>query len=290
MRRIAVTLTLALAAGCTDDPVAPTEGKTQVELKIVSLDPTTVFLEGGTTITVTTENGCAPAAMTATVADVPVTLAASGPDTWTFTAPALARTAASAEPLVLTCASHPAPDQFEYAPGKNTATATLTYDPALEPAPTVTGNAPTGDRASVLAHPFVVFDRAIDAASITPTSVRIEGVEATVSWDAATRTATLTPVQKLAFATSYKVVVAPAVKTALSGKTLAAAFEWTFSTRRQGDGDPWLGTIAPGAGTARATDGLKVVGTVGAVDPVGHARTASGSYKVQAGFTYSPAR
>jgi hypothetical protein len=80
------------------------------------------------------------------------------------------------------------------------------------------------------------FDEAMDAASITPATFSLSRggtpVAADVAYDAATRTATLTPQAPLADATSYTATVqggASGVKD-LAGNALAADRTWTFVT------------------------------------------------------------
>jgi hypothetical protein len=84
------------------------------------------------------------------------------------------------------------------------------------------------------------FSEPMDPATITTSSVGLAtasgtAVPATVSYDAATRTATLTPTAALAFGTQYRVTVEggptdPRVKD-VAGNALAADTTWTFTTQ-----------------------------------------------------------
>ena len=113
-------------------------------------------------------------------------------------------------------------------------------------APTVTGVDPAGGTTGVLTSTTVkvTFSEPMDPTSVTDTSVQLQAaggsfVAAGVAYDAATRTATLTPSAALATGATYTVVVhggsgAGAV-TDTSGKPMAADFTSTFTTT---DGSP----------------------------------------------------
>ena len=107
---------------------------------------------------------------------------------------------------------------------------------ALAPA-TVTSKTP-GDAAtevSVLASPTVTFSRAMDATSLTNSSLTLtpaggSPVSATVSCDSPCRTATLAPSAQLAIVTTYTVQLTAAAKSS-DGIPLASGTSWTFVTR-----------------------------------------------------------
>ena len=86
---------------------------------------------------------------------------------------------------------------------------------------------------AVAAAPSAVFSRAMDGATITDSSFTLEGpggaVPASVAYDPATRTATLTPSASLAHATTYTARLATSI-TADDGVVLDAAVSWTFTT------------------------------------------------------------
>lgn len=80
----------------------------------------------------------------------------------------------------------------------------------------------------------VEFDQPMDARSLTAETFMLaasEGtIEATVAYDAATRTATLTPAAPLALGTTYSVTLSSAVRD-VGGQSLGAGTVWSFTTR-----------------------------------------------------------
>ena len=121
------------------------------------------------------------------------------------------------------------------------------YEPsgADTTAPTVTGVAPASGATSVSAsaNATATFSEAMSAASITTTNFELRGpggtlVPAAVSYDAASRTATLNPTAALAASTAYTATVkggATGVKD-LAGNALATDRTWTFTTAASGGG------------------------------------------------------
>ncbi len=120
-------------------------------------------------------------------------------------------------------------------------------------APTVKSVNPFAGASGVLTttNALVTFMEAMDPATIiaanvflrTPTSTV---VPATLSYTAATNTATIVPTSSLAYSTTYTGVVKAAVKD-LAGNAMAADFTWTFTTSApppppptQGPGGPVL--------------------------------------------------
>ncbi|MDA0168656.1 Ig-like domain-containing protein [Solirubrobacter taibaiensis] len=95
------------------------------------------------------------------------------------------------------------------------------------------GDGATGASATV--RPTATFSRDLDAATVTSSSFTLEPaaggspVAASVSYDNATRTATLRPTAPLAFSTAYRARVSTAVKSA-DGIALAGAVTWVFTT------------------------------------------------------------
>jgi hypothetical protein len=102
-------------------------------------------------------------------------------------------------------------------------------------APTVTTRTPapgaTGTAIGVA--PTATFSRAMDATTIGATSFTLTGpsgaVTATVSYNTATNTATLTPSAALAETTTYTATLTTAIKAA-DGVALASAVSWSFTT------------------------------------------------------------
>jgi hypothetical protein len=111
--------------------------------------------------------------------------------------------------------------------------------------PTVTGISPAAGAVGVAVATSVraTFSEAIDPATVTATTFELldpglTPVPATVSYDAAARTATLTPTAPLAAASTYTARVrgggAGARVTDMRGNALAADVTWSFTTSSQG--------------------------------------------------------
>jgi fibronectin type 3 domain-containing protein len=108
----------------------------------------------------------------------------------------------------------------------------------LATAPTVTQTVPQDGEASVsrLVKPKATFSRAMDPATVTSSSFTLRRasdgtlVPATVGYDAATASATLTPSSALAFNAAYTARLEATVKAA-DGTALAAPVTWTFTTQ-----------------------------------------------------------
>jgi Domain of unknown function (DUF4082)/Malectin domain/Bacterial Ig-like domain len=102
--------------------------------------------------------------------------------------------------------------------------------------PTVTSTVPGSDEtdASVGSFPRATFSRAMDASTINGATVSLTGpagaVPATVSFDAPSTTATLTPSAPLAFSTTYTMTLASSVKSS-DGAPLGTPYTWQFTTQ-----------------------------------------------------------
>lgn len=126
---------------------------------------------------------------------------------------------------------------------------------ASVPAPTVTSTTPADGAASVPvdAAPTATFSRAVDPSTVTSTSFTLTGpsgaVASSVSYDATSRTAMLTPTAALAAGTAYTARVGTAVH-ASDGTPLAAATSWTFTTAPAAR--PQATALAPLAGSSDA--------------------------------------
>jgi hypothetical protein len=118
---------------------------------------------------------------------------------------------------------------------------------AVEVMPSVPSGPPAvtqvnpGDGATSIAataQPSATFSRAMDPSTITASTFTLtpsgggSPVAATVAYDAATRTATLTPSATLSFSTTYVARLSTSVK-ADDGTPLANAVSWTFTTMTQ---------------------------------------------------------
>jgi PKD repeat protein len=153
--------------------------------------------------------------------------------------------------------------------------------PSQGNAPTVTGVSPANGATGVAVGGSVqvTFSEALDPTTVSASTVQLLGpsgaaVAATVSYNATTFTATLTPSAALGYSTAYTVLVhggtmAPVVKDT-AGNALAANFSSTFTTASQTAGPP-----VASAGPAKS-------------GPEGTAVTFAGSVTAgQAPLTYS---
>ncbi len=97
----------------------------------------------------------------------------------------------------------------------------------------------------------VTFSKDLDPTTVNGTSVSLTGpggaVPASVTYDAPTRTAILTPSSQLALATSYTAHVTLGIKAA-DGAPLDAASDWTFTTSLTAAVGPTLVSRDPGSG------------------------------------------
>ena len=121
-------------------------------------------------------------------------------------------------------------------------TVTVTPDPADSSPPAVTGTVPPAGATGVhvssspvstapdlyLPAIRVTFSEAMESATITAGSFTVDGVTGTVSYDAATRTATFQPNAPLGTLATYTVRLTSAIRN-LNGTALAP-FSWQFST------------------------------------------------------------
>ena len=129
---------------------------------------------------------------------------------------------------------------MESAPAR--VTVTVTPDPADSSPPTVTGTVPAAGATGVhvstdpvstapdLYLPAVraTFSEAMESATITADSFTVDGISGTVTYDAATRTATFQPGAPLGTLATYTARLTSAIRN-LNGTPLAP-FSWQFST------------------------------------------------------------
>ncbi len=125
--------------------------------------------------------------------------------------------------------------------------------------PTVTSTTPASGSTAVAVTSTVraVFSEAIDPATVGGSTFELRNaanavVASTVTYDAATRTATLAPSSSLATSSSYTATVRggttdPRIKD-LAGNALASSVSWSFTTNSQSSGCPcsaWPPTATP---------------------------------------------
>lgn len=124
--------------------------------------------------------------------------------------------------------------------------------------PSVTSVTPADQSTSAATNSQVkiVFSKDIDASTVTASSITLRlsssgaFVSGTVSYDAASRTATFTPASALSFSTAYTVTVANTVRSA-TGVALTQNFQSTFSTAAPPDvTPPTIVSVAPSNGAA----------------------------------------
>ena len=114
------------------------------------------------------------------------------------------------------------------------------------PAPLASGVSPATDvRAQ--------FSRALDGATVTGSTFTLTApggaaVAATVSYDAATRTARLLPSAQLAQLSTYTATLTTGIRASDDGEPLASAVTWTFSTSSGATPPPVATTLSPAAG------------------------------------------
>lgn len=96
--------------------------------------------------------------------------------------------------------------------------------------PAVIGRHPLGEDVSTLVRPTIQFSEAMDETTLVRANLRIDQVDAFPSWDASTRTVTLSPRRPLYPGRRYTVVVSRSVRDR-AGNPLGADVTWTFRTR-----------------------------------------------------------
>ncbi len=288
---------LAAAAACTK-PVTPakTFDETALVLRIVSVTPDTVAPDGSERVTVATRHGCALADATLSLDGAPVAdLRSATPGTFQFAAPVRDTAAKVSVPLELRCAKPLEGAAYAVA----TASASLSYDPALEAAPFVQSHSPVGDGVARTAKVVVLFSRPMAAGSITDTTVGIDGVPGTTTYDEASRTATFAPAATLAAGATYTAFVkggADGVRSVrdrpLELRLPAAGAEgaperdaWSFTTLCEGCGVPAkvVGDIGSAAGLSQNAKYklFSITGQAGS-PVVGSASGTAG--RIEAGF------
>jgi len=116
-------------------------------------------------------------------------------------------------------------------------------------APSVTATFPeNGDEYVATGSVFkVTFSEAMDPATLNEANFSIAGVTGTIDYDAATRTAILTPGMPLGNNTTYTATLATGV-TDLAGNPLVAPVQWTVTTIPQETVLPYVVSTFPSAG------------------------------------------
>jgi hypothetical protein len=130
---------------------------------------------------------------------------------------------------------------------------TFTTQDAVPPQVTSTFPAAGATGISPSARPRATFSRSLDPATVTASSFTLEpsggaAVAASVSYDAATRSAILTPAAPLDFSTTYTARLSTAITTT-DGVPLTEPFTWSFTTAASAPAPPTVTdrTPAPGA-------------------------------------------
>ncbi len=136
-----------------------------------------------------------------------------------------------------------------------TFTSTFTTEVGDITPPTVTSVSPAGGAGNVSTHTAITitFSETLDAATVNTTNVVLRTgsgtlVPATVSYNAANRTVTLTPSAALSNSTAYTVSIAGVKDT--SGNALAGTFTSSFTTEAPDLTPPTVTSINPANGTA----------------------------------------
>ncbi len=134
--------------------------------------------------------------------------------------------------------------------------------PSVARAPMVSATTPLATTPSVTGvagtvRPTVSFDRAMMASSLTPTSFSLDcpagaPVTAAVSYDATTRTATLTPADTLPASTTCVANVSTAVRDS-EGFAMSAPYAWSFVTAQAVAVDTTRPTVSVGVPAGAAT-------------------------------------
>jgi hypothetical protein len=125
--------------------------------------------------------------------------------------------------------------------------------------PTVTAQEPSPGETGVAANTPVqaTFSRPMYPQSITSSSFTLAGpggaqVAASVTYDASTQTATLSPTAPLAASTTYTATVAQTAA-AVDGVPMAAPASWSFTTAATSNPPPTVVSTTPGDGAPKAT-------------------------------------
>lgn len=165
---------------------------------------------------------------------------------------------------------------------------------------------PTGDDASLIAQVTVRFSSNVRASSIyqpgVTQNIEVEGppgFDTSYAYDFnhATAEARLHFLNQLPPESEFTVRIkgGPSGVQSTSGIPLfgnaaggGTDFVWTFSTRKAGDRDPWIGGIGSGASVSRTPSNLPLQYTLfsvtGSPEPITVEETGNGSYRLNAGF------
>jgi sugar lactone lactonase YvrE len=118
--------------------------------------------------------------------------------------------------------------------------------------PTTAGDIPSADATAFAVNGAitVTFNEAMDASTFNSSTFTVAtaggiAVLGTVSYDAATRTATFTPASPLSYGTHYTVTVTTGVKDE-AGNPLGSALTWGFTTQTQSDTTTLMGGAVQG--------------------------------------------
>jgi O-glycosyl hydrolase len=118
------------------------------------------------------------------------------------------------------------------------------------PPPTVSATAPTGAATGVAVNSTLTatFSEMMDAATISATTFTLSGpsgtVAGTVTYSAASNTATFTPSASLSFSAQYTAIITTGAMSS-SGAALTANYNWSFTTAAQA---PAVSAVSPASG------------------------------------------
>ena len=127
-------------------------------------------------------------------------------------------------------------------------TAPVALGTFIESLPQVISTAP-GNNATLIDTATVVkatFNKDMDASTINTSTFTLSGVTGTVSYSAASRTATFIPSNKLSEATTYTATITAGVKD-LSGNNMTSDFTWSFKTNTTSGISCFIATAAHGS-------------------------------------------
>lgn len=273
-----------VSAGCQKEEREKTPQLKEVSLRIVGLDPASVYNGGGEEVRVELEHACAFDQLSATLAGTPLRLREVSPGTFGFKVPPAPSLNVPIEAeLRLECAAHPNPETHAYA--VNVAKKGLLYEPGSIPAPRVVGIRPVGQQADVNEPVALLFSVRMDESTLNENTIVVEelpsntpqlGSFKVVEEGANSSSVYLSFPEPLAFNREYRVSVrsgAQGVKSA-AGKELSGGedYTWTFQTLAE-DEQPKAPSPAPaplpaGTGFAQSPQ-YKLQSTTGQAPPPG---------------------
>lgn len=157
--------------------------------------------------------------------------------------------------------------------------------------PTVTIETPVSGATDIAVDTPVVaiFSEAIDPATITTETFIVSGVTGTVSYDAATFTATFTPTAALSYATGYTATISTGIRD-LAGNGMARSKSWSFTTLRAAGQTPFnyychLPPFVTNSATALMPNVLLLVDNSGSMYEFAYKTPGSGNNSYDTSYT-----